>query len=172
VKPATFLRELALPVTDKSLLFALVVFSLLILLAFAASVLGLWLLVLVVPALYKYLLLVLDARAIGGRTPVAAIELFNFADILWGLTPLVFQAASAVAVWQLRAHGYAYLARAVTGRRPAACARTPRSDRARASSPPRWSSCGVGTVSTWHGRSRDREGQDARRDAWRDQRLL
>lgn len=90
------LRELSFPATDSAVLTAIVTFALLALLAQHAGLLGLWLGVILLPAVFRYLLMLLEARALGRATPVAGIELFNIADNLWSFAPLVLV---AVAVW-------------------------------------------------------------------------
>jgi hypothetical protein len=77
-------------------LLAIVVFAALVTLAFAAGFLGIWLGVLLVPAFYRYLLLLLEARASGRSAPVAGIELFDVVENFWSLTPLILLAA---AIW-------------------------------------------------------------------------
>lgn len=96
MKPADILKEMAFPLTDMVVLLALVSFVLLSMLAKAAGLLGIWLAVLLLPALYRYLLLLLETRAKGRSTPVAGIELFNLVDNFWSLTPLVLY---AIAIW-------------------------------------------------------------------------
>ncbi len=90
------MRELLFPATDSVVLTAIVTFALLGLLAQHAGLLGLWLGVILLPAVFRYLLMLLEARALGRPTPVAGIELFNIADNLWSLAPLVLV---AVVVW-------------------------------------------------------------------------
>lgn len=87
-----FLRELARPLTDMVVLIAIVAFTLLTALAQAAGQLSLWLNLLLVtlllPPLFRYLLMLLEASAYGRPTPVATLELFSFVDNLWSLAPL------------------------------------------------------------------------------------
>lgn len=91
---ARLLRELAFPLADTTVLIAIVCFTLLTLLAMEARLLGLWLGVIVLPALWRYLLMLLEARAHGRATPVAGIETFNVLDSFWSLAPLVLVALS------------------------------------------------------------------------------
>ncbi len=65
-------------------------------LAYFASFLGIPLLFLTLPAYLRFLLYLLEARANGRPAPVPAIEMFNPADNLWTLTPLVHL---AVGIW-------------------------------------------------------------------------
>lgn len=88
------IRELLFPLTDTVLLIAIISFALLTALAAAAGLPGLWLGVILVPALYRYLLMLLEARALGKSTPVAGIEVFNIIDNFWSLTPLILLALS------------------------------------------------------------------------------
>jgi hypothetical protein len=88
------IRELFFPLTDTVLLIAIISFALLTALAAEAGLPGLWLGVILVPALYRYLLMLLEARALGKSTPVAGIEVFNIIDNFWSLTPLILLALS------------------------------------------------------------------------------
>jgi hypothetical protein len=94
VNPAWLLRELHFPVTDTVVLIAIVSFTFLTALARQAGIFGVWLGIILVPALYRYLLMLLEARALGIATPVAGIDVFNLVDNVWSLTPLVVLAAS------------------------------------------------------------------------------
>lgn len=91
---ARLTRELGFPLTDTVVLVAIVSFTLLTLLAREAGMLGLWLGAILVPALWRYLLMLLEARAHGRSVPVAGIETFNPIDNFWSLTPLVLIALS------------------------------------------------------------------------------
>lgn len=87
-------RELKYPLTDTVVLIAIGCFTLLTLLAIEAGLPGLWLAAILVPALWRYLLMLLEARAHGRPTPVASLETFNPLDSFWSLTPLVLVALS------------------------------------------------------------------------------
>jgi hypothetical protein len=95
-----FFRELAWPATDMVVLVAIVAFTVLATLVQAAGQLVRWLDlllgVLLLPALFRYLLMLLEARAYGRPTPVAGIELFSFVEHFWSLAPLVIL---ALAIW-------------------------------------------------------------------------
>jgi hypothetical protein len=95
-----FFRELAWPVTDMVALLAIIIFALLAMLVQAAGQLVPWLDVLLgvllLPALFRYLLMLLEARAYGRSTPVATIELFSFVDNFWSLAPLMI---FALLIW-------------------------------------------------------------------------
>ncbi|HEX7718876.1 MAG TPA: hypothetical protein VF389_03645 [Woeseiaceae bacterium] len=96
VNSAWLARELGFPVTDTVVLIAIVSFALLTTLAREAGIFGVWLGIILVPALYRYLLMLLEARALGITTPVAGIDVFNLVDNVWSLTPLV---VLAVSIW-------------------------------------------------------------------------
>ena len=89
-------RELLYPLTDMAIVFAMIFFWLLFGLARNAGLLGIALLFLTAPAYIRYLLYLLEARANGKSAPVPDITMFNPADNLWSLTPLILIAA---AVW-------------------------------------------------------------------------
>jgi hypothetical protein len=69
--------------------FALIAFLLLEMLAEAAGLVGAWLAVIIVPAYFRYLLYLLEARANGRTAPSPGIELFNWIENYWSLFPLV-----------------------------------------------------------------------------------
>ena len=94
--PRELAKEIAYPFTEMAVLLGMAGFALLAVLAQAAGILGLWLAILLVPAVFRYLLALLEARANGRPAPVAGIEMFNIADNFWTLTPLVIL---AVAIW-------------------------------------------------------------------------
>jgi hypothetical protein len=91
-----FLRELAWPFTELIVLLAIIAFALLATLSKAAGLLGLWLGVILLPALVRYLLMLLESRAYGRVTPVANVELFSLVENFWSLTPLV---VLALLIW-------------------------------------------------------------------------
>jgi hypothetical protein len=89
-------KELLYPLTNLAIVFAMIFYWLLFGLAQNARFLGIALLFLTLPAYLRYLLYLLEARANGRPAPVPAIEMFNPADNLWTLTPLIHL---AVAMW-------------------------------------------------------------------------
>ena len=101
VKPAEAARELLFPLTDLAVLMAIIGFGGLLWLAFAAGLFGLWLAFIVVPATFRYAIYLLESRAHGDVTHVAGIEVFNIADNLWGLFPLLLSLAFAWIEWQV-----------------------------------------------------------------------
>lgn len=81
--------ELAYPARTTTALFALLTFFLLIELALFAGLLGLLLLLLVVPAVSRYLMQLLEARAHGRHIDPPDIALFSFFSGVWSLFPLL-----------------------------------------------------------------------------------
>jgi hypothetical protein len=90
MKPGDLIKEALFPLTDMTVLMAIIGFGVLVWLASAAGILGLWLAFIVVPAIFRYALYLLEARAHGKATLVAEINIFNIADNFWGLFPLLF----------------------------------------------------------------------------------
>jgi len=96
MKPARLLREIAYPATDMAVLLAMVGFLLIGKLAVAAGFLGLFLGIVTVPAFFRYLLYVLEARVANRTVPPLAVELFGLAENFWSLFPLFL---TAVVIW-------------------------------------------------------------------------
>lgn len=91
-------REILYPVVDTNVLFANITFSLVATLVIAAVGMGpfgmfsLPLAIIALPALFRYALYLLEARAQGKPSPGLGIELFNWAENFWSLFPLVMLA--------------------------------------------------------------------------------
>jgi hypothetical protein len=92
MKPRDILDEIAFPLSEMAVLLAIITFWLFAKLAVAAGLLGLWLAIVVVPAFFRYLLYVLEARASARPAPTLGIELFNWVENFWSLFPLVLLA--------------------------------------------------------------------------------
>lgn len=88
VKPIDFLTAIAYPVTESSVLLPLLTFWLMISLASWAGLFGLLLLFLVLPAVFRYQMIVLEARARGVRPDIPGIEFFNWFGSAWSLFPV------------------------------------------------------------------------------------
>ena len=101
MRPAKIASELAYPMTEMSVIMAIVVFTLLYMLASAAGLFGIWLFAAIVPAYFRYLLYLLEARANGRAAPVRGVELFNWVENFWSLFPLVWLAAVSWGAWFL-----------------------------------------------------------------------
>lgn len=100
MKPTEILKAIAYPLTESAVLIPLVVFWLLIELGNAAGMLGLFLLVIVAPALFRYMTSVLEARARGATPPAPGIEYFQFVGNGWMLFPLLLVLLLVLAVGQ------------------------------------------------------------------------
>jgi hypothetical protein len=87
--------------TNRAIAYAMVFYWFLFGLAYIAKLFGIALLFLTLPAYFRFLLYLLEARANGKQAPVPAIEMFNPADNLWTLTPLVHVAVGTWAGVQL-----------------------------------------------------------------------
>jgi hypothetical protein len=72
-----------------AVLLGMIVLFLLGALAKAAGILGLWLAVIIVPAYFRYLLYLLEARANGLDATVLGAELFSMIENFWSLFPLI-----------------------------------------------------------------------------------
>jgi hypothetical protein len=107
LKPNEFLREILTPLTSPAVLLAMVLFFLLFQVAMLATVFGIviaavlaaQLIIFVLPALLRYLMVVLEAR-IRGREPDALdIDLFPWVGNLWTLFPIVHVVVFVYAVY-------------------------------------------------------------------------
>jgi hypothetical protein len=87
--PREFLQELAYPAGSASTVIALTTFVLLFALAEWAGMLGLWLMVVTVPAFLRYLTLIAEARAEGRDAAPPGIDYFSLAGNLWTLFPVI-----------------------------------------------------------------------------------
>ena len=98
MKATDILREAVYPLSDLTTLLANVGFALIITLVLSAVSLGpfgllsLVLLLITIPAYFRYALYLLEARAQGHKSPPVGIELFDWVGNFWSLFPLVFLA--------------------------------------------------------------------------------
>lgn len=99
MKPDEFFNELSYPLRSSSILVVIVTFFLLLSLARLASLLGIWLAVMVVPALFRYLIMVAAARARGVEASPPGIEFFSLIGNVWTLFPAL---PAGVYVWGLQ----------------------------------------------------------------------
>jgi hypothetical protein len=81
------LRAVVYPVTESSVFVPMLVFWLLLLVANWAGLFGLWLLVLVVPAIIRFQMIVLEARARRATPATPDMGFFNWFGNLWTLFP-------------------------------------------------------------------------------------
>jgi len=100
MKAADLCREIAYPFTNLTVLLAILSFGSLVWLAAAAGKFGFWLGFIIVPAVFRYGTLVLESRAHGRNAEPAGIEVFNIADNLWGIFPMILLGACiGFAIW-------------------------------------------------------------------------
>ncbi|MGI9232508.1 MAG: hypothetical protein ACR2RD_02660 [Woeseiaceae bacterium] len=88
-KPSDIVRALAYPLTESSVLVPLIFFWLMVSLAGSIGLAGLFLMFLVLPALLRYQMILLEARARGVTPEVPGIEFFNWFGNGWTLFPVV-----------------------------------------------------------------------------------
>ncbi len=88
MKPTEVIRAIAYPLVEPAVLVPLLVFWLLLLIVGAAGLLGMFLLVIVIPAVFRYQVIVLEARARGVRPATPDIEFFRWFGNAWTLFPV------------------------------------------------------------------------------------
>ncbi len=88
-KPLDLVRAIAYPLTESSVLVPLLFFWLTVSLASWGGVLGLFLMFLVLPAVFRYQMILLEARARGVTPAVPGIEFFNWFGNAWSLFPVL-----------------------------------------------------------------------------------
>lgn len=93
-----YIDELARPFTDSTVLIAMLTFTGLFALADAAGLLGIWLLVVTLPACSRFLIGITAARIDGRPVAPPGIELFSLVDSVWTLLPLVLIVGGALLV--------------------------------------------------------------------------
>ena len=96
-----YLRELAFPLESSATLIALTTFILLLALAWAAGLFGLWLLIVTIPAFLRYLTMVAEARAQGRDAAPPGIEFFSLVGNGWTLFSVVPVLVMAMVVREL-----------------------------------------------------------------------
>ena len=100
-----YFRELTFPARSSGTLITLVTFYLLGRLVSAAGLIGIWLAILVVPALFRYLIMLARARARGTEAAPPGVEYFSPVGNWWTLFPVVPAVAIAFG-WRLAAESY------------------------------------------------------------------
>jgi hypothetical protein len=100
-----YLRELAYPARSLGTMISFITFYLLVSLVSAAGLLGIWLAVPVVPALFRYLTMLARARARGVEAAPPGIEYFTLVGNWWTLFPAIPAIIVAVG-WRLLADSY------------------------------------------------------------------
>lgn len=84
-----FAYALIAPLRSATTLVVMISFYLLLGLAALAGVLGLWLAIMIVPALFRYLVMLAAAHAAGRKDQPPGIEYFSLAGNLWTLFPAI-----------------------------------------------------------------------------------
>ncbi|MGB5512292.1 MAG: hypothetical protein WBM87_11340 [Woeseiaceae bacterium] len=87
MKATDILRAVLYPLTEASVLMPMLVFWLLLLVAYWAGLFGLWLLVLVIPAIIRFQMIVLEARARRATPATPDLGFFNWFGNVWTLFP-------------------------------------------------------------------------------------
>jgi hypothetical protein len=83
------LEEITFPARSLACVLAMAGFFLLMTLASSAGLLGLWLAAIVLPALFRYLIITAEARAAGHDVDPPGIEFFSLASNGWSLFPVL-----------------------------------------------------------------------------------
>jgi hypothetical protein len=93
-----WLEELAYPVMSSATLVALVTFALLLGLAAAGGMLGIWLAIVMIPAFLRYLTMIAEARARNTDAAPPGIEFFSLVGNFWTLFPTVPVVLAGIAI--------------------------------------------------------------------------
>ncbi len=100
-KPAELLRAALLPVTNIGVMFALLMFWLLVSLAAAAGMLGIWLGIVIVPALFRYQIKLVETVGRGLKLEPLDTEFFRWISDWWSLFPAIVVIAIAWASYEI-----------------------------------------------------------------------
>ena len=92
LKPTDVLKAIAYPLTEFSVAIPLITLWLLVSLAVWGGILGLFLLFLVIPAVFRYQMIMLGARATGATPATPGAEFFDWFGNAWTLFPVVVAA--------------------------------------------------------------------------------
>jgi len=101
LKPTEVARELAYPASNASVLMSLLLFYLLLRFAASGGILGLFLAFLVLPGLFRYLMLILESRAKGAETGPLIVEHFLWFGVAWSLFSAVHVAIFIYSIYIL-----------------------------------------------------------------------
>ncbi len=97
MKPSELLQTAVVPITNLGVLLALLMFWLMLILASAAGMLGIWLGIIIVPALFRYLTNLVETIG-SNRTPEPpGSEFFRWVGEFWSLFPFLIVIALALA---------------------------------------------------------------------------
>lgn len=101
MKIVDLLNAATLPLRNIGVLFALAMFWLLVCLAAAAGMLGLWLGLVIVPALFRYLISLVETVGRGRNPEPPGTEFFRWVGDGWSLFPAVIVVGIAWAGWEI-----------------------------------------------------------------------
>ena len=110
MKPADLARAALLPVTEPSVLLSLLLFAILGAIGMYGGVFGLFLLALLLPAIFRFQMLVLEATARGKKPEPLDAENFSIIGSAWALFPLplvIIIGWFAFSAWQSFGNGAA-----------------------------------------------------------------
>lgn len=96
-------RSALYPLTQSSVLVAMVVFWILATLAGAAGMFGIWLAIVIVPAVFRYQLYLIEVQATGAEAQPPGAEFFNWFHNVWTLFPAVIAVAAGWAAYATHA---------------------------------------------------------------------
>jgi len=102
MKPASLFKAILYPVTHSSVLIPVLVFWLLMSFARWGGVLGLFLMFLVIPAVFRYQMILLEARAYGREPAAPDVDFFRWFGNAWTLFPVP---VALIAGWGIIAAG-------------------------------------------------------------------
>jgi hypothetical protein len=98
MNPISIVRAIVYPLAAPAVLVPLIVFWVLVSFASWGGVLGLFLMFLILPAIFRFQMIVLEARARGAEPATPDVEFFNWFGHAWTLFPVVVSLAVAWAV--------------------------------------------------------------------------
>ena len=98
MRPTDVLKAIAYPLTEFSVAIPLITLWLLVSFANWGGTLGLFLLILVIPAVFRYQMIILEARARGATPATPGAEFFAWIGNAWTLFPVV---VAAVLIWAM-----------------------------------------------------------------------
>jgi hypothetical protein len=118
MRPADLARAALLPVTEPAVLLALMLFTVLGTIGIYGGLLGLFLLALLVPTVFRFQMLVLEATAKGTRPEPLDADNLSIAGSAWALFPLPLVIAvgwAAFSAWQRFGDGAAMIVLLIAG---------------------------------------------------------
>lgn len=98
MRPIEILKAIVYPLTESAVLVPMIVFWLLVSFGLWGGVLGLFFLFLVLPAVFRFLMIVLEARAQGRVPPAPGVEFFHIYGNSWTLFPVLIASVMLLAV--------------------------------------------------------------------------